>query len=49
MAASGLQGINNEIHLYPYKDLYPDLHETVFLAPGVKIVGDVKIGEHSSV
>lgn len=49
MATSGLQRINNEIFLYPYKDLYPDVHETVFLAPGVKLVGDVKIGEHSSV
>jgi carbonic anhydrase/acetyltransferase-like protein (isoleucine patch superfamily) len=49
MAASGLQRINNEVHLYPYKDLYPALHETVFLAPGVKLVGDVKIFEHSSV
>jgi carbonic anhydrase/acetyltransferase-like protein (isoleucine patch superfamily) len=49
MAATGLQSLNNERHLYPYKDLYPDLHETVFLASGVKIVGDVKIGEHSSV
>jgi carbonic anhydrase/acetyltransferase-like protein (isoleucine patch superfamily) len=49
MAATGLQGLDNEIHLYPYKDLYPDLHETVFLAPGVKVVGDVRIGEDSSV
>jgi carbonic anhydrase/acetyltransferase-like protein (isoleucine patch superfamily) len=49
MAATGFQGVNNEFHLYPYKDLYPDLHETVFLAPGVKVVGDVQIGEHSSV
>jgi len=49
MAATGLQGLNNEIHLFPYKDLYPELHESVFLAPGVKVVGNVRIGEHSSV
>ena len=49
MAASGLQRLNNEIHLFPYKDLYPDLHKTVFLASGVKVVGDVRIGENSSV
>jgi gamma-carbonic anhydrase len=49
MAASGLQKLNNEIHLFPYKDLFPDLHESVFLASGVKIIGDVRIGEYSSV
>ena len=49
MAASGVQKLNNELHLFPYKDLYPEIHESVFLASGVKIVGDVKIGEHSSV
>lgn len=39
----------NEIQLYPYMDLYPRIHPSVFLAPGVKIVGDVEIGENSSV
>jgi len=49
MAATGLHRLNNEIQLYPYKDLYPELHETVFLASGVKVIGDVRIGENSSV
>lgn len=49
MAATGSYEINYEMHLYPYKDLFPEVHETVFLAPGVKLIGDLKIGEHSSV
>ena len=35
--------------LFPYEDKYPELHETVFLSSGVKIIGDVKIGKNSSV
>ena len=38
-----------EIKLFPYGDLFPKLHSTVFVAPGAKIVGDVEIGENSSV
>ena len=49
MATTGLHRLNNEIQLYPYKELYPELHETVFLASGVKVIGDVRIGENSSV
>jgi gamma-carbonic anhydrase len=40
---------DGEIKLFPYQDLFPDLHESVFLASGVKIIGNVKIGENSSV
>lgn len=46
---SRLNYLQNEIKLFPYQDLFPDLHESVFLASGVKIVGDVKIGKNSSV
>ncbi len=35
--------------LFPYKNLYPKIDKTVFLAPGVKIIGDVEIGRDSSV
>jgi carbonic anhydrase/acetyltransferase-like protein (isoleucine patch superfamily) len=52
MDASEISRLNNqdkEIKLFPYLDLFPDLHSTVFLASGVKIIGDVKIGENSSV
>lgn len=39
----------DEEKIFPYKDLIPEIHESVFLAPGVKIIGDVKIGEQSSI
>jgi gamma-carbonic anhydrase len=35
--------------LYPYKKLTPQVHESVFIAPGAKIIGDVKIAEYSTV
>ena len=38
-----------EQKLFPYLDLFPKLHESVFLASGAKIIGDVEIGEYSSV
>lgn len=41
--------IDKEEKLFPYEDLYPDIHSNVFLASGVKIIGDVKIGKDSSV
>jgi len=41
--------INFENKLFPYMDLFPQIHESVFLAEGVKIIGDVTIGKYSSV
>ena len=41
--------MKDKAKLYPYLDLYPSIAESVFLAPGVKIIGDVEIGEDSSV
>jgi carbonic anhydrase/acetyltransferase-like protein (isoleucine patch superfamily) len=41
--------ISNEIKLFPYKESFPKIDESVFLASGVKIIGDVEIGESSSV
>ena len=38
-----------EVKLFPYMDLFPSIDKSVFLASGVKIVGDVKIGSNSSV
>jgi carbonic anhydrase/acetyltransferase-like protein (isoleucine patch superfamily) len=35
--------------LYPYKNRYPDVHTSVFVAPGAKVIGDVTIGEDSSI
>ena len=49
MAAAGIQGLNKDQQIFPYKNSLPKLHETVFLASGVKIIGDVEIGEYSSV
>ncbi|HVO74239.1 MAG TPA: gamma carbonic anhydrase family protein [Ignavibacteriaceae bacterium] len=44
------QNLNNyEEKLYPYLEFYPKIDKTVFLAPGVKIIGNVEIGENSSV
>ncbi|OGU36095.1 MAG: gamma carbonic anhydrase family protein [Ignavibacteria bacterium GWB2_35_6b] len=38
-----------EEKLFPYINTFPKLDETVFLASGVKIIGDVEIGKNSSV
>ncbi|MFJ7729528.1 gamma carbonic anhydrase family protein [Neobacillus sp. NPDC097160] len=35
--------------IYPYKNKYPLIAETAFIADYVTITGDVEIGEHSSV
>lgn len=44
-----IQRIVPENKLFPYLDYYPEIHRNVFLASGVKIIGNVKIGEDSSV
>jgi len=49
MATARVQRQLTEQKIFPYKNLLPKLHETVFLASGVKIIGDVEIGERSSV
>ena len=41
--------MNNEGKIFKYLELTPEINDSVFLAPGVKIVGDVKIGEDSSI
>lgn len=33
----------------PYKGVWPQLHETVFMTEGAFVIGDVHIGAHSSV
>ncbi|MDD4272556.1 MAG: gamma carbonic anhydrase family protein [Desulfobacter postgatei] len=35
--------------LYSYKNIAPEVHDSVFIAPGAKIIGDVQIGRDSSV
>ncbi|MBZ0200464.1 MAG: gamma carbonic anhydrase family protein [Ignavibacteriaceae bacterium] len=49
METPKIQLVDNEIKLFPYGDLFPKIHPTVFLASGVKIIGDVKIEEYSSI
>lgn len=49
MDAPKIQKPDEEVKLFPYENLFPIIHPTVFLASGVKIVGDVKIGRDSSV
>jgi carbonic anhydrase/acetyltransferase-like protein (isoleucine patch superfamily) len=38
-----------EEQLYPYLNYFPKIAENVFLAPGVKIIGNVEIGKDSSI
>ncbi len=38
-----------ELKLFPYLEYFPKIHESVFLASGVKIIGNVEIGENSGV
>lgn len=49
MESSGIQRLIPENKLFPYLDHYPNIHKSVFLASGVKVIGDVKIDENSSV
>jgi carbonic anhydrase/acetyltransferase-like protein (isoleucine patch superfamily) len=37
------------VKIFPYKGVYPRIGENVFLASGVKIIGNVEIGSNSSV
>jgi len=45
MDASKIQ----ELKLFPYNDYFPEIHTSVFIASGAKIIGNVKIGEKSSI
>lgn len=49
MDPSQVQKLNLEEKLFPYLDYYPKLGQNIFLASGVKIIGNVEIGDNSSV
>jgi len=49
MEPSGLQRLDIEQKLFPYQDSFPKIDSSVFLASGVKIIGNVEIGKSSSV
>lgn len=49
MDPSKIQKLVQENKLFPYLEYYPEIHNSVFLASGVKIIGNVRIGKDSSV
>ncbi|MDP2302973.1 MAG: gamma carbonic anhydrase family protein [Ignavibacteria bacterium] len=49
MESTKISKLNDEIKLFPYLGKLPKIAESVFLASGSKIIGDVTIGEDSSV
>jgi gamma-carbonic anhydrase len=49
MDTSKIQRLNLDEKLFPYLDLFPKLGDNVFLASGVKIIGDVEIGDNCSI
>lgn len=49
MESTRIQKLSEEIKLFPYLHHFPKLGKNVFLASGVKIIGNVSIGNNSSV
>ncbi len=49
MGTPRIRRIIPENKLFPYLEYYPEIHHSVFMASGVKIIGNVKIDEFSSV
>ncbi len=49
MDSTKVQQLIKDKIFFPYKDKLPDIDDSVFIASGAKIIGDVKIGEGSSV
>jgi len=49
MESSFIQKLDYELKIFPYKGIHPKIGENVFLASGVKIIGDVELGDNSSV
>src|SRR5215469_8557549 len=41
--------LSGELVLHHYKGTWPKLGERVYIAEGAQIIGDVEIGDHSSV
>ena len=48
LESTRIQKLSKEIKLFPYLDYFPKLGKNVFLASGVKIIGNVSIGNNSS-
>lgn len=43
------KSLDSENKIFEYQGMLPKIDPSVFLAPGVKIIGDVKIGKDSSI
>lgn len=41
--------MTKEIKVFPYKNIFPKINPSAFLASGSKIIGDVTIGKNSSI
>ena len=41
--------MDNSISILPYQGIMPNIHSSVFMAAGVRIIGDVHIGSESSI
>jgi len=46
---SGHGAVRTRPRIVPYKGIFPTLGDDVYVAPGAWIVGDVQIGDRSSV
>lgn len=44
-----LYKLDDENKLFPHLETFPEIDDSVFVASGAKIIGDVKIGKNSSV
>ncbi len=49
MESTQIQKLNTEEKLFPYLDFYPKIGKSVFLASGVKVIGNVQVGDYSSI
>lgn len=49
MESTQIHKLTTEGKLFPYLDLFPKIGRDVFLASGVKVIGDVEIDANSSV
>ena len=41
--------MNKTVSILAYRDIFPRIAENVFIAPGARVIGDVAIGERSSI
>lgn len=49
MTAHNYKKISDEPKIFPYMKTTPQIHESVFIAPGAKVIGDVTIGRDTSI